>query len=242
MADDLEMRLKELAHPWDWTVRNEAVRRLEVSGDQSAVPALIEALREDDSPFVRASAARTLGKLGSADAAPALVEALQDEAFHVRQAAIWSLGEIGAAAEPALPALRALLESPERFPQAQLTVAQVTELAIARIDAAIEEAKAPPEATEAEAEAGVLSAEERKAKREAALAQKRAREAGEAVPSGEAAAPVEAAGEAVASVDPPAAEKPAGGVLSAEERQAKREAALARKRELEAERKKQQGG
>ena len=66
----------------------------------SAVPALIEALRDDDGG-VRAGAAAALGEIGPAAAAavPALTEALRDAKGEVRVRVAGALGEIG----PPLP-------------------------------------------------------------------------------------------------------------------------------------------
>ena len=214
MVEDFEKQLKNLNHPWDWKVRHEAVRRLEVIGDPAAAPELARLVTEDKSPFVRAAAARALGKLGSPEGVPALIRALEDPAFHVRQAAVWSLGEIGAAAEPALPALHPLTQNPQRYPQAELTVAQVAEIAIGRIEAA----KAPSQEAAAPAGGeGVLSPEERRARREAGLG---------------APEPAEAA----------LASEPQRRRLGPEEIQAKRQEALARKRQLDALRARQQAG
>jgi HEAT repeat protein len=186
MAGDVDALLKSI----EWAERSEAIRRIEVRKDGKAVPQLIDRLGKDESQFVRAAAARALGKIGSAEAVGPLARALADPAFHVRQNAMWSLGEIGAAAEPALPALRPLAASRERFPQAELTVAEMAGLTIARIEIAVEAAKTPveapaveevaePAAPPAAEEKKALTPEERAAKREAALARKRAKEAGE---------------------------------------------------------------
>jgi len=73
-----------------------------------AVPALVEALR-DDTVSVREAAAETLGMLGAPAGVPGLIEALSttdDENRFLRRWAAWALGEIGPAAEPALPRLR----------------------------------------------------------------------------------------------------------------------------------------
>lgn len=172
MAHDAPTPMGDLKH-WDWKVRAEAVRRIEFARDTAAVGALVEALC-DESQYVRAAAARALGKLGRAEAVPALIQALEDAAFIVRQNALWSLGEIGAAAREALPALKALAEDSTMFREREITVGELARLAIARIEAAPPSEAAPaPQPAE-----GVLSPEERKARREAALARKRAREQG----------------------------------------------------------------
>ena len=69
---------------------------------EAAVPALIEALKDEDSN-VRGSAADALGKIGPA-AVPALIEALRDDDSDVRYTAA-ALARIGPAAEAAVPAL-----------------------------------------------------------------------------------------------------------------------------------------
>ena len=129
--------------------------------------------------------------------------------------AMWSLGELGVGAKEAIPALQALAADTSHFPSGELTIGELAELSIARIEMAVEEAEAPAADGETEGEAAearpTLSADERKAKREAALARKKARESGEA--------------EAEAEAKPK---------LTAEERKARREAALARKKAREA--------
>jgi HEAT repeat protein len=217
MAGDVQAVMRDLDSR-DWSVRMEAVRRLEMMRGEAApaVPRLAQALA-DESQYVRAAAARALGKIGGADAVDRLIKALDDRAFHVRQNAVWALGEIGAPAEAALPMLEKFRQSKERFPQAELTVADLAGQAIGHIQTAVERSKAPAEAAPAAAQGdeGALTADERKAKREAALARKRAQAAGEAA----AEAPLPAPAEAAAP----------GGGLTADERRAKREAALARK-------------
>lgn len=176
MTYDVQAQIGDLRH-WDWKVRAEAIRRLEIARDAAATPALIEALG-DESQYVRAAAARALGKLGSAEAVPALIKALEDTAFIVRQNALWSLGEIGAAAREALPVLQRLAEDSTMFTERELTVGELARLAILRIEAAPQPMPQPEATPQAQPAEGVLSPEERKARREAALARKRAREQG----------------------------------------------------------------
>jgi HEAT repeat protein len=74
---------------------------------RDAVPALMEALEDDDSA-VRWDAAKALGKLGpaAARAVPALVAVLHEQSDAiVRQYAVAALGSMGAAARSAVPAL-----------------------------------------------------------------------------------------------------------------------------------------
>jgi len=70
---------------------------------KAAVPALIEALRDNDSQ-VREEAAHALGSIGQAakSAVPALIETLEDEEYGVSRAAMHGLGGIGPAGLPTL--------------------------------------------------------------------------------------------------------------------------------------------
>lgn len=65
-----------------------------------AIPALQEALRNEDAD-VRQAAAWALGEIGDPQAVPALQEALKDEDADVRRAAAEALGEIARALRPA---------------------------------------------------------------------------------------------------------------------------------------------
>lgn len=73
-------------------VRSRAAWELGQMGDRSAIPALIEALQNDENEDVRWSAAWALGKLGDKAAIPALEEASEnDESEDVRNRAWESL-------------------------------------------------------------------------------------------------------------------------------------------------------
>ena len=82
----------------------------------SAVPALIEALR-DPKAGVREKTAEALGEIGpeAASAVPALIEALKDREARVRKNAAWTLafGKIGPEAASAVPALIEALKDRE---------------------------------------------------------------------------------------------------------------------------------
>ena len=71
-----------------------------------AGPALGEAMRDGESPDLRAQAALALGKIGNPDDLPALVESTSDEAWPVRALAASALGMIGEAST--IPTLREL--------------------------------------------------------------------------------------------------------------------------------------
>ena len=91
-------------------VRNAAFTIVEECG-AAAVPALIEALKDDDAD-VRSSAADVLGNIGAEAkaAVPALIEALKDDDADVRSSTAYALGNIGAEAKAAVPALVEALE------------------------------------------------------------------------------------------------------------------------------------
>ena len=76
-----------------WAVRRAAAEALEKIGDPQAIPALIEALKDEDRD-VRRTAAWALGQIGP-PAVPALIQALRDEKWEVRQAAAEALEKIG---------------------------------------------------------------------------------------------------------------------------------------------------
>jgi HEAT repeat protein len=77
----------------------------------ATVPALTEALADEEKDGRQALAARTLGRIGGAGAAaaPALAGTLRSAHTHVRQAAAEALGRVGPAAESAVPALAGAL-------------------------------------------------------------------------------------------------------------------------------------
>lgn len=70
----------------EWIVRREAAEALGVIGDKSAVPALIEALKDDRDYSVRRAAVTALGCIGDRSVVPALIAALKDKD--------WDVGEI----------------------------------------------------------------------------------------------------------------------------------------------------
>ena len=77
-------------HP---SVRATAAGRLGHARRPSAVPALIQTLKDDDSSDVRREAAKALGVLRDARAVPALTQTLSDRDANVRFAAAHALGE-----------------------------------------------------------------------------------------------------------------------------------------------------
>ena len=96
--------------------RGQAASALGKLGDAVAVPALIEALKDPN--YVCTCSALSLAKLKHPDAVAPLVAALQDDnKFWVaRGAAAVALGQLGACARSALPALRRALHYSCRAP------------------------------------------------------------------------------------------------------------------------------
>ena len=91
----------------NWRARQSAVTALGERGDARAVPALLDALK-DESSHVRWSAVRALSAIDDNKVVPGLLTALRDEDATVIDAAAEALGRIGRAAQPGL--LRALKE------------------------------------------------------------------------------------------------------------------------------------
>jgi HEAT repeat protein len=83
-----------LASDKDGRVRQAAASALGRSGDASAVPALIAALKDASAP-TRFAAVRSLGALGSRAAVPALSALLRDPDASMRRTAAFELGQIG---------------------------------------------------------------------------------------------------------------------------------------------------
>ncbi|MCC6904345.1 MAG: HEAT repeat domain-containing protein [Anaerolineae bacterium] len=139
----------------NWKSRQEAAYRLGRSGETAAVAPLAQALATEKDIYVRMAAATALGKVGNAQAVPALIAALTDPYYLVRQNAMWALGEIGAGAQAAIPALTDMTTSTVRYDQAELTVAEIAKLVIARIEAAVTAQAAAQIAAQAAAQTAV---------------------------------------------------------------------------------------
>jgi HEAT repeat protein len=86
--------------------RRKAADYLGEIGDDRAVPALIEALKDESD--VSWLAARSLGMIGDRRATGPLIEALGSPEKWLRQGAAWALGKIGddKAVEPLIPLLK----------------------------------------------------------------------------------------------------------------------------------------
>lgn len=96
---------------------------------KEAIPALIQALR-DDNAKIREESAMVLTTLGSqaSEAVSALIETVKDRDPVVRHTAAWALGKIGPAAKPAIPVLGEALRDSE--PRVRVSAA----FALSRLD------------------------------------------------------------------------------------------------------------
>jgi hypothetical protein len=104
----------------DGIVRGLAAVALRETGPAAseAVPSLIKGLKDTDSS-VRMICAEALGRVKAASAVPALIAVSRDpgEDLHVLRNVVAALGEMGPAAEAAIPALEALKSNPRlRYP------------------------------------------------------------------------------------------------------------------------------
>lgn len=102
----------------DTAARREALIALRAAGPkaQPAVPALTQALSDDDAE-VRRYAAFALGSIGpgAKDAVPALVRGLEDREVGVQYACCYAVGQIGPDAQNAVEVLKDLREGENRI-------------------------------------------------------------------------------------------------------------------------------
>lgn len=173
VSEDVLAALNDLQHRL-WNKRRDAAARLEKLNDPAAVDGLVTAL-DDENNYVRMAAIRALSKLGDERAVQPLISKLECEhpACITRYTAIWALGQIGAPAREAIPYLQPFLQSRMIFPDNSLSVRELAETAIALIEIDSEKQASAAEEQAAGDGGKKLTAEERKAKREAAMARKR---------------------------------------------------------------------
>src|SRR5579859_2416564 len=114
-------------HCPDPAVREKAVSAIRQAGEE-ILPAVLKAF-ESEVPQTRADAGMALNVLAHPSTVPVLRQALWDEAWQIRQVAVWSLRAIGA---PAIPALIDALCSEAN------TIGQVTQALAAIGDPAIQ--------------------------------------------------------------------------------------------------------
>jgi serine/threonine protein kinase len=110
--------LAELLQNEKIQIRRRAVRILAEIGSQaeSAIPALIEALNDNDPQGnVRWYAVITIGEIGIAakEAIPALIKLLKDSKSGIRAWALYALGRMGTLAKEAIPFIREMLPDEE---------------------------------------------------------------------------------------------------------------------------------
>jgi HEAT repeat protein len=113
----------------DTGVRWGAARTLGKIGPDAkpATDALIKALK-DENGTLREHAAEALGEIGAEVAVPDLTALLDDPDPRVRRDSVRSLGQLGAAAKPAIPKIQKLLQD------AELPVRQAAEVALRQIN------------------------------------------------------------------------------------------------------------
>ncbi len=106
-----------------------------------AIPALIRALRDDDSN-VRGAAAYSLGELKANNAIPDLIEMLKTGSGTNRVSAAGALGRLGPSAKDAIPTLKEIANDPnaDEFPQRVWIVQLRCKEAVALIQGETEEA------------------------------------------------------------------------------------------------------
>jgi len=104
----------ELLHNTNAVVRAAAVQALgRIGPDASPSAPELKALIQDTNSAVRTEAVLALGRIGKETAVPMLVEWLRSNITDVREAAFDALGEMGPAANAALPALTEILRGPD---------------------------------------------------------------------------------------------------------------------------------
>lgn len=108
----------------DWAIRKMSTLALGELGVKEAIPMIIDFLKFDIEPEVRAGAAEALGDLRAEQAVPSLIDALDDSADIVRQVSIWSLGLMGEKAKEAVPKILEFLSKPD-----DIGIVQISHLA-----------------------------------------------------------------------------------------------------------------
>lgn len=93
-ARNVRALIKALKYMNSSEVRKGAAAGLGELKDETAVEALIEALKDEDK-FVRKNAAEALGKIGDKKALDPLIEMLKDDDWFVQEKAAAALGKIG---------------------------------------------------------------------------------------------------------------------------------------------------
>lgn len=97
----------------DWAVRKMSILALGELQVTEEIPTIIEFLRYDIEPEVRAGAAEALGYMKAYQAIPDLIRALDDTASIVQQVTIWTLGTMKEKAKTAVPKILEFLLKPD---------------------------------------------------------------------------------------------------------------------------------
>ncbi len=134
--------LRADAEPGVRVLAAQAIGGLGAAG-RPGVPALFDAL-DDAHEAVRHAAARGLSEQKLAlDDLPALERALGSDDTYVRAFAAWRVGNFGAEAEPAVPALVTALQRPQTHPAVSAALARIGPGAAAAVPGLLEELSSP---------------------------------------------------------------------------------------------------
>ena len=93
--------IEQLKNDDDWRKRSQAASALGEIGSETAIPALITALKTEQDEVVRLRATFALIKIAS-PAIPSLIETLKHENVSARYSAIFALSQMGSLAFPSL--------------------------------------------------------------------------------------------------------------------------------------------
>ncbi|MEQ9551826.1 MAG: HEAT repeat domain-containing protein [Coleofasciculus sp. G3-WIS-01] len=91
---ETSLYIEQLKNDDDWRKRSQAASALGEIGSETAIPALITALKTEQDEVVRLRASFALIKIGS-PAIPSLIETLQHENVSARYSATFALSQMG---------------------------------------------------------------------------------------------------------------------------------------------------
>lgn len=97
----------------DWAVRKMSILALGELQVTEEIPTIIESLRYDVEPEVRAGAVQALGDMKAEQAIPDLIKALNDSSSVVQQVTVWALGSMKEKAKAAIPKILEFLMKSE---------------------------------------------------------------------------------------------------------------------------------
>lgn len=125
----------------DMAVRVRILQTIEAAG-ASAVPGLIEALKNEKATYWACVVLRNIGP-DAKDAVPALTAVLADSRPQIRREAILALGAIGDGVKPSIPRIAAALSDPNTVVAATFVLGQLGEMPSQAEAAVLANAKSP---------------------------------------------------------------------------------------------------